>query len=91
MNIKVLYFGVGTIVVGAMIVGAMIVGTMIVGAMIVGTMVVGAMIVGAMRRPPYPFQVCVIMIRLGERMTIKLRKNIMFRGLQRWDGCDRFT
>ena len=39
----------------------------------------------------YPFQVCVIMIRLGERMTIKLRKNIMFRGLQRWDGCDRFT
>ena len=33
----------------------------------------------------------VIMIRLEERMTIKLRKNIMFRGLQRWEGCDRFT
>ena len=39
----------------------------------------------------YPFHVCVIMIRLGERMTIKLRKNSMFRGLQRWDGCGRFT
>ena len=39
----------------------------------------------------YPFQVWVIMIRLGERMTIKLRKNIMFRGLQRWDGFDKFT
>ena len=24
-------------------------------------------------------------------MTINLRRNIMFRGLQRWDGCDRFT